>query len=197
MRRRSTVGWSTRERAVGALAVWLALAGTASAQSGVVSRREALATVFAGATIASDRVYLSVQQAEQIARLARDEVRTRIYARYVATRNGIVVGRAYVDTHVVRTKRESLLVSLEADGRVRRIDTTAFLEPPEYVAPEPWKRQYYEKPLGDDIAIQRAIRPIAGATLTTQAVNAAVRRVLALDQVLERYAPAGEGFGAP
>ena len=60
----------------------------------------------------------------------------RIYARYVARRGGAVVGRAYVDTHVVRTKRESLLISVDPNGRVRRIDVTAFLEPPEYVAPE-------------------------------------------------------------
>lgn len=197
MRRGSIAGRTIRKRVVGALAAWLALAGAAWAQSGIVSRQEALTTVFAGATIASDRVYLTAEQAEQIAELARDEVRTRIYARYVATRDGAVIGRAYVDTHVVRTKRESLLVSLEADGRVRRIDVTAFLEPPEYLAPEPWKRQYYDKPLGDDLAIQRAIRPIAGATLTTQAVNSAVRRVLALDRVLEGYGPAGEGLGAP
>ena len=198
MQHGSTAGRVACRRVVSALVVCLALAGdTAWGQPGVVSRREALNTVFTGATITGDRVYLTVEQSEQIAALARDEVRTRIYARYVATRNGAVVGRAYVDTHVVRTKRESLLVSLETDGRVRRIDVTAFLEPPEYVAPERWKQQYYEKPLGDDLAIQRAIRPIAGATLTTHAVNAAVRRILALDQVLEGRGSERDGRDAP
>ena len=38
----------------------------------------------------------------------------------------------------------------------------------------------------DDLAVQRAIQPILGGTLTTGAANAAVRRVLAMDQVLER-----------
>ena len=191
----TAVGVSGR-RAVSALAVWLVFAGgAASGQPGVVSRQEALNAVFAGATITGDRVYLTVEQAERIAEISREDVRTRIYARYVARRDGVVVGRAYVDTHVVRTKRESLLISLEADGRMRRIDVTAFLEPPEYVPPERWKRQYYEPPLADDIAIHRAIRPIAGGTLTTHAVNAAVRRVLALDQVLEGRGPGKEGRG--
>ena len=179
-------------------AVWIVLAGgVAAAQTGIVSREEALGAAFTGATIEADRVYLTTEQAERIAELARGDVRTRIYARYVARRNGAVVGRAYVDTHVVRTKRESLLVSLEADGRVRRIDVTAFLEPPEYLAPERWKRQYYDRPLGDDVAIRRAIRPIAGATLTTHAVNSAVRRILALDRVLEAQRPGGAGRNAP
>ena len=180
-------------RAIGAGVGWLVLAaGVASAQSGVISREEALAAVFPGATIDADRIFLTDGQVERVAALSHTEVRSKIYARYVAERGGVVVGRAYVDTHIVRTKRESLLVSLEADGRVRRIDVTAFLEPPEYVPSEPWRRQYYDQPLSDDLAVQRAIRPIAGATLTTGAVNAAVRRVLALDRVLEAAA-AGAG----
>lgn len=176
-----------RRAAAGVLAAACLLASeAASAQSGLVQREEALAAVFPGATIAADRVYLTASQARRIAELSRDDVHTQIYARYVARRNGVVVGRAYVDTHVVRTKRESLLISLDASGRVRRIDVTAFLEPPEYIPAARWVQQYYERPLSDDLAIMRAIRPIAGATLTTHAVNGAVRRVLALDQVLGR-----------
>lgn len=197
MRQVSTVGRVAGRRAAGALVVvsLVLAAGAAFAQPGVISRQEALNAVFAGATIRGDRVYLTEEQAERIAEISREDVRTRIYARYVARRDGVVVGRAYVDTHVVRTKRESLLISLEPDGRVRRIDVTAFLEPPEYVPSDRWRRQYYERPLGDDIAIHRAIRPIAGGTLTTHAVNAAVRRVLALDQVVEGRRPGGEGRG--
>ena len=165
------------------LAVSFALAGTpASGQPGI-SRDEALAEAFPGARIDAARVYLTEEQAAAVASLSREEVPGRIFARYVAQRGGAVVGRAYVDTHVVRTKRESLLISLDPDGRVRRIDVTAFLEPREYRAPEPWLRQYDRRPLDDDLAIQRAIRPIAGATLTNRAVNGAVRRVLALDRV--------------
>ena len=179
-------GSTARRIVAGLLAAGFLLAGrTALAQSGLVQREEALAAVFPGATIAADRVYLTAAQARRIAELSRDDVHTQIYARYVARRNGVVVGRAYVDTHVVRTKRESLLISLDAGGRVRRIDVTAFMEPPEYIPAARWVQQYYERPLSDDLAIMRAIRPIAGATLTTHAVNGAVRRVLALDHVLD------------
>jgi hypothetical protein len=62
---------------------------------------------------------------------------------------------------------------------------TAFLEPPDYLASERWLRQYARRRLDDDLALQRAIRPIAGATLTANATNAAVRRVLAIDRILE------------
>ncbi len=184
-------GTMARQAAAGLLAAGVLAVETASAQSGLVRREEALAAVFPGATIAADRVYLTATQARRIAELSGDDLHTQIYARYVARRDGVVVGRAYVDTHVVRTKRESLLISLDAHGRVRRIDVTAFLEPAEYLPPVRWIEQYHERSLSDDLAIMRAIRPIAGATLTTRAVNAAVRRVLALDQVLK-----GDGWPA-
>ncbi len=191
-------GWTTwRRAAIAGAALFVLATGAASAQSGVVSREEALADVFPGALIDADRVYLTDAQAERIADLARGELDTKIIARYVATRGDRVVGRAYVDTHIVRTKRESLLISLEPDGRVRRIDVTAFLEPPEYIPSERWRSQYHARPLGDDLAIQRAIRPIAGATLTTRSVNEAVRRILALDEVLRAGSDAGSGEAAP
>jgi electron transport complex protein RnfG len=173
-------------RVTGALTGWLVLlAAAAPAQSGVVSREEALESAFTGAAIAADRVYLTADQADRIAELSRGSAPSRIYARYVATRNGVVVGRAYVDTHVVRTKSESLLVALTSDGAVRRVEVTAFLEPRDYLAPQAWLRQFDSQPLNDDVALQRAIRPIAGATLTAQSATDAVRRVMAIDEVLE------------
>ncbi len=167
---------------------WLMVTATlaATVQGGQITREEALAAVFPQAAVVSERVFLTAPQMARIAELAGGEIESGLVARYVATENGRTVGRAYVDTHVVRTKRESLLISLEADGRVKRIDVTAFLEPAEYQAQERWLQQYDQRALTDDLAVQRAIRPIAGATLTAGATNAAVRRVLAIDQVLER-----------
>jgi len=175
----------TNRVTVGVLAWLFLVPGLVGAQSGLVTREEALAAVYPGAIVEAERVFLTAEQTRRVAELARVDVPSALVARYVARRDGQIVGRAYVDTHVVRTKRESLLISLEPQGRVRRIDVTAFLEPREYLALEPWLRQYNAKPLDNDLALQRSIRSIAGATLTAQATNEAVRRVLAIDQVLE------------
>lgn len=167
------------------VAVLGGLLAPAAARSQVVSREEALAAVFPGADIRSESVFLSGDQADRIADISREDVEGRLFARYIAVVGDEVVGRAYVDTHVVRTKRQSLLISLAPDGRLRRIDVTAFIEPPEYLAPPLWRAQYEDRPLSDDLRLDAAIRPIGGATLTSRAVNAAVRRVLAMDAVLE------------
>jgi Na+-translocating ferredoxin:NAD+ oxidoreductase RnfG subunit len=153
----------------------------ASAQ---IAREEALAGVYPGAAFRAEQVFLTPQQQKQVLTQADADVSSALVARYIATRDGKVLGRAYVDTHTVRTKKESLLVSLDDRGQVLRVDVTAFNEPPEYRASEAWLRQYRGKSLTDDVAVNRAIRPIAGATLTAREANAAVRRVLAIDAVL-------------
>ena len=165
--------------------VWLLCVVGLSAQSGLMTREEALAAAYPGASVEAERVFLTGDQTRRASELARVDIESPLVARYVAREGERVVGRAYVDTHVVRTKRESLLIALAPDGAVRRIEVTAFLEPRDYLAPPAWLRQFDAQPLGDDVALQRAIRPIAGATLTAQSATNAVRRVMAIDEVLE------------
>ena len=151
-----------------------------------LTRDEALAAVYPGAEIRAEQVFLTPSQQKQVLTTAAVDVPSALVGRYIATRNGKVVGRAYVDTHTVRTKRESLLISLDDRGQVLRVDVTAFLEPAEFRPSDAWLRQYRDRGLDDDLGVNRAIRPIAGATLTARAANAAVRRILAIDQVLEK-----------
>jgi hypothetical protein len=168
-----------------ALGVSMAMLIPAAAAAADITRAEALALAFPGATIRAEQLFMTPEQQKRAAAAGGVEVSSALVARYVATKDGQALGRAYVDTSTVRTKKETLLISLDAAGRVKRIDVTAFLEPAEYQAPDAWLRQYRDRALSDELGVNRAIRPIAGATLTARAVNAAVRRVLAIDQVLQ------------
>ncbi len=168
------------------------VAGSVAPSSGAaISREEALALAFPAAEITAERIFLTADQTRAIEARSGETMSSGLVARYVATHDGTVVGRAYLDTHVVRTKKESLLISLDAVGAVLRIDVTAFLEPREYEAPEPWMDQYRQRTLTAELDLRRAIRPIAGATLTARATNGAVRRVLAIDEVLAADAQTG------
>ncbi len=149
-----------------------------------ISREKALAAIYPGAEVRADRVFLTSEQKQRAGALGGVEIPTNLIARYIAVREGKVVGRAYVDTHIVRTKNESLLIALDETGRLQRIEVTAFLEPPEFQAPRAWYDQYNGRALSEDLRLHRAIRPIAGASLTAKATTEATRRVLALDQVL-------------
>lgn len=149
-----------------------------------LSREEALASAYPGASVKAEQVFLTADQQKRAEAAAGSPLPSALVARYLASVDGRLVGRAYVDTHVVRTKKESLLICLDATGRVKRVEATAFLEPPEYRAPQAWSRQFSGRALDDELRLNRSIRPIAGATLTATAETAAVRRVLAIDRVL-------------
>lgn len=172
-----------------AVRLWTATAGILLAASiasagSLLSREEALTLAYPGATFKAERVFLTSEQQKRAAEAAGVEIPSALVARYIAMQDGNVAGRAYVDTHTVRTKKQTLLISLDAGGKVKRVDTTAFLEPMEYQAPQAFLNQYRDRTLTEDVRLQRAIRPIAGATLTAVAATDAVRRVLAIDAVL-------------
>jgi hypothetical protein len=161
----------------------LAFVGVLSAER-FVTREEALAAAFPEAQLRSETLFLTRAQEQEAAALSGVDIPTIMIARYTATKDGAVLGRAYVDTHIVRTKKESLLIILDAEGVLLRIETTASAEGPEHQAPKSWYQQYEGRQLSDDLYVDRAIRPIAGATLTARATNQAVRRILAIDRIL-------------
>ncbi|MEW6322814.1 MAG: FMN-binding protein [Acidobacteriota bacterium] len=167
-----------------ALLATAAAAMPSPAAGQLLSRDEALRLAYPGATLTAERLFLTPDQQKAAASSAGVAVPSALVGRYRAVRDGVAQGRAYIDTHTVRTKAETLLISLDASGRVKRIDVTAFLEPEEYLAPDAFLQQYPGRGLGPDLQLQRAIRPVAGATLTVRAVNDAVRRVLAIDAVV-------------
>ena len=177
-----------------ALVITLALVAAPSpahAQDGVLTRAEALELAYPRAAVTRDRVILESEQMSAVAAIARVGLHGRIFPRYIARDGNDVVGRAYIDTHTAKTERQSLLISLDTEGRIKRVDVTVFFEPAQYMAPSDFLRQFDGQVLNDSLRIRVGIRPIAGASFTGRAISDAVRRVLALDQVLEGYGEAG------
>jgi Na+-translocating ferredoxin:NAD+ oxidoreductase RnfG subunit len=109
---------------------------------------------------------------------------SHVVIRYMGARAGAPVGVAYFDTHVVRTLAETILVLVDPEGKVMRVEILSFEEPPDYLPREKWLDQFDGVVLSDELSLKRGIRAIAGATLSSRAVTDAVRRVLAIDREL-------------
>jgi electron transport complex protein RnfG len=150
-----------------------------------ISREEALKAAFPGAKVVSSMIFLNNSEMEQVAKNSDSKLSTALIARYDATLDGKEVGRAYLDTHIVRTKKESLLIILNPDGKLRRVEIVAFLEPPEYIPPDRWYQQFEGKSKRDKIRLKQDIPAVTGATLTSRATTEAIRRVLAIDALLQ------------
>jgi Na+-translocating ferredoxin:NAD+ oxidoreductase RnfG subunit len=150
----------------------------------LLSREEALRSAFPEAKIESTMIFLTEQELEEASKLSAQKIESALVARYTAISNGKEIGRAYLDTNTVRTKKQSVLVLVNPDGTIKRVEIVAFLEPPEYMATDRWYHQFDGKELSEDLRLNRSLHPITGATLTARATTDAVRRVLAIDQIL-------------
>lgn len=101
---------------------------------------------------------------------------------------------AYVDSHRVRTQQESLLIVLNGDKTVKKIEILSFKEPTEYIPKSKWYGQFQSQKLSDELQIKKNISPVTGASLTARATTQAVRRVLGIDQVISKE-PGTNGKG--
>lgn len=149
-----------------------------------LSVEEALALAFPEGEIQRSTVYLTEQQVARAQELSGEEVRTAIVHPYRAHQEGIELGTAYFDIHRVRTLPETLMIVVDPEGRVSRVEILSFREPEDYIPRTVWYDQFKDRPLNDSLRLKRGIHPVTGATLTARATAEAVRRVLALHQVI-------------
>ena len=84
----------------------------------------------------------------------------------------------------MRTLPETLMVVVDPQGKVGRVEVLAFAEPEDYLPPGAWYGQFRGQGLGDELALGHHIRAVTGASLTARATTEAVRRVLAVHQVI-------------
>lgn len=169
-------------RALGALLL-LALAAPAAAKV-FLTVDEALKLAFPDCKIERKTGYLTAEQVRQARELSGVEVPSALVTYYVARRGGQLAGTAYFDTHRVRTLPETLMVVVDPRGRVARVEVIAFREPQDYLPRGAWYEQFRGRGLDRELRVKQGIHPVTGATLTVRATTDAVRRVLALHQVL-------------
>lgn len=151
-------------------AAFLLPPGTAHGQLGG-KEEAALRSVFPEAErIEAKDVLLTDDMVKRIEGLARARVKERLVTFYTALRGGTVAGYAVIHSHVVRTKRETLSLAFEPDGRIRSITVLSFLEPEEYRPSERWLAQFRGKGERDRLATGQDIATITGATLTARGI---------------------------
>ncbi len=174
---------SSSWRSVILLALLLLFAGAGDAKV-FLTVDEAVRLAFPGCEVAKRNAFLTPEQVRRARELSQGEVPSALVTYYAATRSSQPVGTAYFDTHQVRTLPETLMIVVDPEGRVGRIEVISFREPEEYMPRGAWYEQFRGKALGPDLQLKRDIRPVTGATLTARATTDAVRRVLALHRVL-------------
>jgi hypothetical protein len=179
------------------LAVLLLAAAPGGSGKTFLTVEEALALAFPGCRVERTLEFLSAEEEARVEALGRCELAGRVVRPYHATREGVSVGTVYFDAHRVRTKNEVLMLVVSPAQRLVRVEVLSFGEPLEYLPRAAFYAQFAGRALDDGLDTKRAIRGVAGATLSAEAATAAARRTLALHRVLAERAPRGAAGTAP
>lgn len=145
-----------------------------------VTAAEAAQLAFPGCEITLRTLSLTVAQQEVVKEAAAVGKVPGEVTSYVARRDGKVCGTAFVDRRTVRTKAQTLLIVVDAEGKVARIEVLGFDEPRRYQPRAEFFAQFHGRVLDDELQLRRGIRSVTGATMSARATVDAVRTVLAV-----------------
>jgi hypothetical protein len=151
------------------------------------AKDEALQLAFPGtADVQSRTIVLTDAQAAAVKNRGGVDLDSRLFTFYTARRNGSVVGYAVIDTHTVRTLPETFLAVLTPEGTVEQVILLAFYEPKEYMPPPRWLEQFKGRGIAGSWRVGRDLHGISGASLTARAIPQALRKILALYDIVIR-----------
>jgi hypothetical protein len=149
-----------------------------------MTRDKALSVTFPGADrIEKKAVFLTEEQVKKIETLAKSELESKLYTFYAGKRGEETLGYAVIDTHVLRTKTETLMIVINPDGTLRQVEILAFFEPDDYMPTANWLNLFQGGPLNGSLWIGRDIPNITGATITSNSLVKSVRRIMAVFEV--------------
>jgi hypothetical protein len=150
-----------------------------------VTQQQAVASAFpAGAVVARQTFFLTAPQMEAIRRSAGTQPTSALVIRYEGQKDGRSLGFLYFDTHRVRTEPETVMIQILPDGSIVRVEILSFDEPQDYAPKRRWLEQFSGRRLDRELALDRAIHPMTGASLTGRSILEACRRALAIHQAI-------------
>ncbi|HTP83105.1 MAG TPA: FMN-binding protein [Alphaproteobacteria bacterium] len=132
-------------------------------------------------------VVYTPQQAAAIEKESGQPVRTRGEQVWRAVEGDKFLGFFIVDYVIGKHLVIDYAVALEPDGKVRRVEILEYRESYGFeVANADWLRQFEGKTSRDPVQVEKDIRNISGATLSSHHVTEGVKRVLAFYDVCLR-----------
>ncbi len=148
------------------------------------TQHKALQEVFPNSdSIERKTLFLTDEQVNQIQRLAKTKLESKIVTFYVGEKADSTTGYAFFESNIVRTKPETFMVVLDKKARVQFVEVLAFYEPLDYLPTSNWFALFTDKILSDELWPKRNIHNITGATLSVHAITQGVRKMLAIYEV--------------
>lgn len=140
---------------------------------------------FKNCPIEEKNIFLSDEQVKEIKQLSETDLETALITSFkISCAKKHLT--AYLDTNLVRTHEQTLLISVDTKSQIDSIITLNFPEPPQYKSPYKWLDLFKGKVLNDNLKLKRDIDIVSGATLTSRSTLVASRRVLAIHKLVNK-----------
>lgn len=154
--------------------------------TGVIhSKQGALRIAFPDATaVQAKNVFLTKAEALAIRNKAGSGLSSRMVTVYVGHRGKRCFGYGFIDTHRVKQQDETLMIVVSPAGHVQAVHMLAFHDTPGKKPSNRWLGQFRGKALSPRLRLGDEVDGITGATYSANAVTGAVRRALAIYQVV-------------
>jgi len=159
-----------------------------------LTHAQALSLAFPkGETVERKTLFLTPDQVKRIEARAGVKVTSQLVTYYQGRWQDQIVGYAFFDSHIVRTKAETFMVAVNPDGTVKFVEILVFDEPEDYLPKKSWLEEFKGKRLEASLRVRRGLSNMAGSTLTSLALTDGVRRVLAtVSEVVQKPKGGGE-----
>lgn len=156
----------------------------------LVSPIEAMKLAFGErCSVRKKNILLTKNQAAAVRKTAHMKLSTKIYRTYTATSENGICGYGILITRKVRSKDAAVLYTLTPTGRIKQVEIIAFNEPPEFIPPKTYLRQFEHKSEKDALRVGKDIPTISGATLSARNVTDGARLALAVFETVIKKRP--------
>ncbi len=146
----------------------------------IIKPDDAVKKIFPNHEIQKKSIMIDKKTRDMIQKKFKTKMKTSIFRIYLIKKDGNTIGYGILHSHRVRTKKETVLFILDKNCRIKDIEVIAFYEPPEYIPPDKWFKNFENKGASEIPAVKKNIPNITGATLSSRAITDASRQVIGI-----------------
>ena len=133
-----------------------------------------------------ENIFLTKQQHKNLEQLWGEKVYSKLALRFKIKCGDEVLRYSYVDSHIVRTLNETVLITIDEQNKIERYQISSFMEPTEYKPPTKWLKQLLNRTILKNYRLGYEVDALSGATLSAQASVKTSRKILFLHKILSQ-----------
>ena len=130
--------------------------------------------------VSKEQIFLTTSKIKELEQVARSKFISKIYSVYEAKSNGRRMMSGILETHLLRSRTQTLFVIFDNKGRVVTTQVLAFYEPEEYIMSPKWFAQFKSKTINDKMEPGDDLAKVSGSTISYNETASAVRRMTTL-----------------